>query len=118
MENGKKRSSHFVVEQLLKIMNDRKLTKSAFADLIGFQEAKWNKISNGYQSLSIEELSNIAEKLQMREIDIYTWPKIFIEIDKKGDDVRAQLTIELKDEIKQKVLKMIFGNKNVELINK
>jgi len=117
MEKEKEREIHFVVEQLIKIMNDRKLTKSAFAELIGFQEAKWNKISNGIQSLKIEELSNIAEKLRLREIDIYTWPHTYIELDKKGDDVKAQLTIELRDEVKQQVLELIFGNKNVQLLN-
>jgi len=118
MKKKKEQRIHFVVEQLIKVMNDKKLSKSAFAELIEFPEAKWNKISNGNQSLSIDEFSNIAEKLRMREIDIYTFPKKFVEIDKKDDEIKAQLTIELRDECKQQVLEMIFGNKNVELLNK
>ncbi|MDR3094463.1 MAG: helix-turn-helix transcriptional regulator, partial [Bacteroidales bacterium] len=72
MKTKKEIQVHFVVNNLIKIMNDRKLTKVAFADLIGFTEPKWNKISNGRQALDIYELSKIAENLQMREIDIYT----------------------------------------------
>ena len=118
MKIEKTKKNYFVVEKLIKIMNDRNLTKSAFADLIEFPEAKWNKISNGNQSLSVDELSNIARKLRMREIDIYTWPKMYVEPDKKNDVIKAQLTIELREEFKQQVLEMIFGNKNVELLNK
>jgi hypothetical protein len=114
MKNEK--TVHFVVEQLIKIMNDKKLTKSAFADLVGFKEAKWNKISNRRQSLSVNELSIIARKLQMREIDIYTYPKVFVESNSSDDHLKAQLTIELKEDLKQKVLELIFGNKNVQIL--
>jgi transcriptional regulator with XRE-family HTH domain len=110
-------STNFVVENLIKIMNIRKLSKASFADLIGFQESKWNKISNGNQSLSVDDLSKIAEKLQMREIDIYTYPDIFVELNSKKEDIKAQVTIELKEAIKQQVLELIFGNANVKILN-
>lgn len=117
MEKQKNAPVHFIIDNLIKIMNDRKLTKSAFADLITFSESKWNKISNGKQLLSLDELSIIAEKLQIREIDIYTYPKIYVELDSKNDKIKAQLTIELKESLRKQVLELIFGNKNVELLN-
>ncbi|MCL1868323.1 MAG: helix-turn-helix transcriptional regulator [Paludibacter sp.] len=118
MKNKKKTENHFVVENLIKIMNDRKLTKVEFADLIEFPEAKWNKISNGWQALKVDEISKIAEKLQMREIDIYTFPKIFREKEGelKNTEIKAQLTIELQEDLKQKVLEMIFGKENIEIL--
>ena len=114
MEN---KQNHFLVENLIKIMNDKKLSKSSFAELIDFPEAKWNKISNGNQSLKVEEISKIAEKLQMREIDIFTYPKKFREVEIKHSDLKAQLTIELKEDLKNKVLEMIFGKENIEILN-
>jgi predicted transcriptional regulator len=118
MKEDVKKSKHFIVENLIKIMNEKGLTKTAFADKIGFPEAKWNKISNGKQFLSVDELSIIAEKLRMREIDIFTYPKIFVEADRVNSDVKTQITIELKEEMKQKVLELIFGNSNLEILNK
>jgi len=118
MKTDKNMRNHFVVENLIKYMTDNKLTKSAFADRIGFPEAKWNKISNGKQQLSVNELSNIAEKLQMKEIDILTYPKVFIEADSVDNDVRAQITIELKEELKDKVLTLVFGKHNMKILNK
>jgi DNA-binding Xre family transcriptional regulator len=118
MKKNEKKSIHYIIGKLIKIMNDRKLTKTAFADIIGFPEAKWNKISNGKQDLSIDELSKIAENLGLREIDILTYPKIFVETGKIESDIKAQITVELKEELKMKVLSLIFGNKNLEILNK
>jgi DNA-binding Xre family transcriptional regulator len=117
MEKEKKRSTHYVVENLNRIMNDKKLTKVAFANLIGFPEPKWNKISNGVQSLSVEDLSKIAENLQMRDIDILTYPKTYAEVGHINDGVKAQITVELKEELKSRVLNLIFGNKSLEILN-
>jgi transcriptional regulator with XRE-family HTH domain len=108
---------HQSVENLIKIMNDRKLTKSAFAELIGMPEAKWNKISNGRQNLSVDELSKIAENLKIRDIDILTYPKKFVEAEiMEYSDVRVQLNIELKEVLKDKVLSLIFGNSNLRIL--
>ena len=108
---------HYVVENLIKIMNYNKLNKVAFAEIIGFPEPKWNKITNGKQGLTIAELSIIAEKLQMREIDILTYPKVYVESDKINCDVEVELTVKLKEELKDSVLEHIFGNRNLELLN-
>ncbi|MDR1240746.1 MAG: helix-turn-helix domain-containing protein [Oscillospiraceae bacterium] len=120
MEKKIRGTNHLLVENMIKIMNKRKLTKSAFADLIDFPEAKWNKISNGKQSLSVDELSIIAEKLQMREIDIFTYPDIYIDAGSVdiNRDIKTQITVELKEDLKQQVLELVFGNKNLEILNK
>ncbi|MDR0828804.1 MAG: helix-turn-helix transcriptional regulator [Prevotellaceae bacterium] len=115
MKNSKEKS--FVIENLLKIMNDKKLTKVAFSELVGMPEPKWNKIANGKQNLSVNELSEIAEKLRMKEIDILTYPKKFAEVGTVNSDVKAQITVELKEDLKGKVLELVFGNKNLELLN-
>ena len=114
MTNNEKK--HFLVDNLIKIMNDSELNKIQFAEKIGFPEAKWNKIANGKQGLSVAELSNIAENLQMSEVDIYTYPKKFSEQGKESDIIKAQLTVELKQELKDKVLQLVFGNKNIEIL--
>lgn len=116
MEAKEKKEVNFIVENINKIIIDRRLTKTSFSEIIEFPESKWNKISNGLQKLSVDELSNIAEKLQMREIDIITYPRVFSEVGKSESDVKTQLTIELKEDIKDKVLMLVFGTKNLELI--
>ncbi len=109
---------HKVISNLNKIQINSGLTKSSFALTIGYPESKWNKISNGHQNLSIDELSNIAEKLSMREIDIYTYPNKYYLPDDKNDDVKVIVSLEVKNSIKSKVLKDVFGNQNIEILNK
>ena len=92
------------------------LTKTAFADLIGFSESKWNKISNGRQELSFHELSKIAECLQMKEIDILTWPKIFTDSEPFAKDIseRVSVTFEVSPEKRDYLLKVVTGEMDFE----
>ncbi|MDR2004273.1 MAG: helix-turn-helix domain-containing protein [Prevotella sp.] len=117
MDKISKNTNHLVIDNLIKIMNESKLTKTQFAEKIGLSESKWNKISNGNQRLSIGELSEIAEKLGMREIDIYTYPKEYVEQERDESDIKAQITIELKDSLKKHMLKLIFGKEDLEILD-
>ena len=117
MENKGKTQVHFVVENLRKIMNDNNMSGSQFADRINMPEAKLNKILNGRQNLKIDEISEIARKLQMREIDLYTYPEKYYPINKDDSITKALLTIELRDDLKEQILNLVFKNSNIELLN-
>lgn len=97
---------HFVVENLLKIMRDRKLNKVEFSELLGISESKWNKISNGNQELSISELSNFAIKLEMRDIDIYTYPIKYAE-ENEVQTERISVTFEVSPDKRDMLLKLV-----------
>ena len=116
MKKTEKKLTHFIVDNLIKIMNDRKLKKVDFANLIEFPEAKWNKISNGNQLLNVDELSKIASKLCIREIDILTFPKVYIEQKQKDSDRKTLLTVELNEEKREQVLKIVFGDSYKEIL--
>jgi transcriptional regulator with XRE-family HTH domain len=118
MKTKTKRSIHFVVDNLIKIRNSKRLNQAGFAELVDIDPSIYNKIESGQLKLSLEKISQIAEKLQMRDIDIFTYPEVYVEVNKINSDIRAQLTIELKEDLKQQVLELVFGNKNVELLNK
>ena len=118
MKKSRTQDLHPTVENLIKIMNCRKLSKTEFAELIGFKEPKWNKISNGNQSLNVYEISKIAEKLNLREIDIFTWPDKYYDVEKKDADVKTQIVIELREELKDDVMQLVLGKANLQIINK
>ena len=92
--------------------------QNEFASLLGFSDSKLSKIFAGKQKLHIEDFSKIAIKLKMREIDIITYPKIFRENENVNSEVKAQLTVELSENLKEDVLKLVFGNSNLELFYK
>ena len=112
MKMKKPKQIHFIVEKLINIMNDRKLNKSSFADLIGFPEPKWNKISNGWQLLNINDLSIIAEKLRLREIDIITFPDVYVDknsISRKSE--RYFVSFEVSAKTRDNLLNSVLEDK-------
>ena len=55
----------------------------------------------------------------MREIDLITYPEIFIKTTEKEEDpVEAVLQIKLRKDKKDQVLKLVFGDNNIEILNK
>jgi len=107
---------HYIVENINKIIAHKKLTKMGFADLVGFPDSKWSKISNGRQELSLHEFSKIANNLQMREIDILTWPQKFVDSESFAKDVseRVSVTFEVSPEKRDELLKLVMGEKKFE----
>jgi DNA-binding Xre family transcriptional regulator len=114
----KRREIHFVVSNLIKIMNDNKLSKVQFADKIGIPEAKWNKIANGRQEIKVSEISKIAETLRMREIDLYTYPEKYIKTGKEESNNEVLITMKLNNILKDKVLSFISQSADLEILNK
>lgn len=108
-----------ILNNLRKIIRDRDLTQAVIADYAGTSASQFSKILNGTVSLSLAQLSDIATHLSMREIDIITYPDVFIKEDEKEDGpVEAVLQIKLKKDKKDQVLKLVFGDNNIEILNK
>lgn len=104
-----------VLENIRKIMSDRRLTQVAIGEMMGAGESSASKIFSGQASLTIDHLSNLASELSISVIDILTYS------DKKkadSDPVEAVLQIKLKKDKKDQVLKLIFGENNIEILNK
>jgi len=117
MKARKNTEKHLVVENLIKIRNERKLSQILFSELIDIDYSAYNKIESGHQKLSLDQLSKIAIKLKMSEIDIYTYPKKYCEIDAKNNLLDIVLMIKLKPEIKDQIFSLVFGNENLKLLN-
>ncbi|MDD4636497.1 MAG: helix-turn-helix transcriptional regulator [Bacteroidales bacterium] len=121
MENKSKKGPHPVIEKLRKIMNDKSITQNYLAELAETTPSQFSKIMNGNVQISIWQLSNIATKLNMDIIDLFSYPDKYEKIGDESsfnNDVKATLTIELKREKKEQVLKLVFGDNNLEILTK
>ena len=107
-----------ILRNIRKIMNDSNLTQTTIAEYAETSPSQMSKILKGEIQLSLKQLSNIAKKLNLRIIDVITYPDKYVKTDKANSDVKAQITIELKEELKDEVLTLVFGNKNLEILNK
>ena len=121
---------HPVVNTLRKIINDKGLAQYVAAEMVGTSASQFSKILSGEVQLSLWHVSNFATSLNMSIIDIFTYPDIYVKKQngeiaeelsvyrKPPDEVKATLTIELKKDKRDEVLKLLFGDKNIEILNK
>ena len=108
-----------IVDNIRKIMKEKNLTQATLAEYACTSESQFSKILNGKVHFSLQQIENIASKLSMREIDIMTYPKVFVEKEQAGEEpVEAILQIKLKKDKKDQVLKLIFGDNDIEILNK
>lgn len=108
-----------IVANLAKILRDRNLTQAAMATYADTTPSQFSKILKGSVKLSLDQISNIAKHLSMSEIDLITYPDKYVKKSEQGGEpVEAVLQIKLQKEKKDQVLKMIFGENNLEILNK
>lgn len=120
-ENKTKEEMVDIIQQLRNIMNTLNIKQSTLAEYAEVTNSQFSKIMNYKVALSLRQLSNIATKLNMREIDIYTYPYKYVnpESNQRQDiGVKATLSIELSPDKKDQVLKLVFGENNLEIFNK
>lgn len=112
-------SEEKVIENIIKIRNSQGITKREIAEFIGINEASYGRIENGSIALSYNRLASIASALHMSVIDVITYPKKYVEADPSEEEpVEAILQIKLKKDKKEQVLKLVFGENNIEILNK
>jgi transcriptional regulator with XRE-family HTH domain len=108
-----------LIENIRRIMNDRMLKQATIAEYIGTTPSQTSKILNGSIQMSIRQLSKLAHGLSMSEIEIISYPDILIKkSDSEPEPVEAILQIRLTQDKKDQVLKLVFGENNIEILNK
>ena len=108
-----------VVKNIREIRLQKSISQSAIADELGVVVAVMSHIDKGKRELRVSELEKIAKVLRMSVIDILTYPKIFVESTSNTlEPVEAILQIRLQKDKKDQVLKLVFGENNLEILNR
>ena len=106
------KEAHPVVEKLKKIMNDRNLTQKALGDFAGITDSQMSKVFNGSVQLKLWQLSKIASNLQMEVIDIFTYPKKYVDSEKVvNNSDKVSITFEVSSDKREHLLKLVMGEK-------
>lgn len=106
-------------ENIRKLMIDRGLLQAAIADYMDTSPSQLTKIFKGECNFSLKHIANLANALSLREIDIFTYPDIYVKAQDKehnNEPIEAILQIRLQKEKKDQVLKLIFGDSNIEIL--
>ena len=108
-----------ISQNIIKILNERNLKQVFISQNSDYSAAQVSKILTGRQSMTVDDLSKFAKVLSVREIDLLTYPdRYFIRDDGDKEPVEAVLQIKLKKDKKDQVLKLVFGENNIEILNK
>lgn len=108
-----------VIVNIIKIRTAQGLTKREVADAIGMNEASYGRIENGKIALSYSHLALLASIFKMRVIDILTYPQVYaLKEETQQEPLEAVLQIKLRKDKREQVLKLVFGENNLEILNK
>ena len=112
-----------ILENIEKVRNEKGLSQKVVGQALGISQSAYSNYITRNSDIYYNRLSQVAEALGVRVIDIITYPKVYVDsssIIENAISVEEKVTIqiELKKEKKDQVLKLIFGEHNLEILNK
>ncbi|NOU19394.1 MAG: helix-turn-helix transcriptional regulator [Bacteroidales bacterium] len=108
-------------EQLKFIREANGFSQEDMAERINKSQSAYARIELGRTKIDFDTLSKFADVFKLSVIDVITFPEKWAPIgstDNDEDKSRIVLQIELKKEKKDQVLKLVFGENNLEILNK
>ena len=107
-----------ILENISKIRVNKKITQKSIAEFLEIEQGSYSLLERGERDLTIDRLLQIAIFFKMDVVDIITYPNKGLYNKENEEDIKAILQIELKKDKKDQVMKLIFGDNNLEILNK
>lgn len=108
-----------IVNNIRKILKDKGVKQKDLVNDVTITEHGISRTLTGKRTMNVDDLAIIASALGVRVVDIITYPDVWVPAEEKeGEPVKAVLQIELKKDKKDQVLKLLFGEHNIEILNK
>ena len=97
----------------------KSVNQQEIADALNVDVSVISNIENGKRELKVKVLEIIANVLGVSVVDLITYPKKYVEkITNDDEPAEVVLQIKLKKDKKDQVLKLVFGENNIEILNK
>lgn len=108
-----------IARNIREIRLKKSINQQFLADALEVDVAVISNIEKGKRELRVNELEKIANALEVSVIDLIVYPKKYIEkTEGEEEPLEAILQIKLKKDKKEQVLKLVFGENNIEILNK
>lgn len=107
-----------VIENIKKIRLEKGIPQKLLADALSVDDSVISNIEKGKRELKVSELEIIACCLGVEVVDLFTYPQKYVPDGKEPEDIEAVLQIRLKKDRKEQVLRLVFGDNNLEILNK
>ena len=106
-----------ILENISKIRVNKKITQKSIAEFLEIEQSSYSLLERGERDLTIDRLLQIAIFFKMDVVDIITYPNKGSYNKENEEDIKAILQIELKKDKKDQVMKLIFGDNSLEILN-
>ena len=108
-------------EQFKLIRETNGLSQEVLAEKVNKSQSAYARIESGKTKIDFDTLTRFANCFGFSEIDVITYPDKWIPVSSilpDQDITKVVVQIELKKEKKDEVLKLLFGDSNIEILNK
>ena len=106
-----------ILENISKIRVNKKISQKSIAEFLEIEQGSYSLLERGKRDLTIDRLLQIAIFFKMDVVDIITYPNKGSYNKENEEDIKAILQIELKKDKKDQVMKLIFGDNSLEILN-
>lgn len=108
-----------IAKNIREIRLQKSINQKDIADALHVDDAVVSNIERGKRELKVSELEIISNVLGVSVVDLITYPKKYVESDMVNDEpMEAILQVRLRKDKKDQVLKLVFGENNIEILNR
>lgn len=100
-----------IIENIKIIRLEKGIKQEVLADALEFDVANYSRIENGKQELKVSQLEIIANVLKVEVIDLFTYPKIFVDKESISNAERISVTFEVSPDKRDILLNLVTINK-------
>jgi len=100
-----------VVKNIIEIRKQKGVNQEVIADVLNVDISTISKIEKGSRKLKVDELSKIAECLRVRVIDLFTYPKVFVDKESIEEADRISVTFEVSPDKRDYLLRLVTNEK-------
>lgn len=105
-----------ILSKIKAIREKHNFSQDIMADKMNITQSKYARFESGRTKTDLETLINFCNKVDISLKEFFIYPD---KLERNEDEeIKAILQIELKKDKKEQVLKFIFGENNLEILNK
>lgn len=110
-----------VLSNIRKVRESKNLSQERVAELMKISQAQYARFERGATKTDLNTLINFCDSVTIGLIELITYPEKYININRinqEQEPLEAILQIKLSRDKKDQVLKIVFGQNNLEILNK
>lgn len=106
-----------LIENIIAMRQERGLNQKDIAEYLCVDPASWHRTEHGKQLLNVMQLEKIANLFNCRVIDLYTYPKLYVDPASIDNHEKISVTFEISPDKRDVLLKLVTGNNNIKLVD-